>query len=330
MRYAFLKLFYDIYRFVFYPLYRFYTDELVRKGKLPFFYNLYIKNRCNHVNHHTSSLNIIFMSDIHWGANFKISPLLVKRIIQKTNTTKVFSGGDVITESDINKLSMFSLWKQFTSSYYFLGCNFYQIYGNHDNNSFCQSNIEAVFSNEEVNSLLFIGDGKRFGSGYSYYTDDTSSTTRFICLDTGKQNLDNNDYINIKKTLDSTPSNWHIIIFTHIILEWMDKCYQSKDYIIKLLMLLDDHNMNNSSKIEAILAGHIHNDYHTETNGGIPIITIGADAYGVACGKYKKSLKPFSESSFVVLSFNYLEKKVFGTRIGRGDDFCFNLPNVNV
>lgn len=100
--------------------------------------------------------------------------------------------------------------------------------------------------------------------------------------------------------------------------------YQMRLYIHRLCNLFDEHNEEESSVVELILAGHVHNDYHTTTEGGIPIITVGSDAYGVACGKYKKSLRPCHEQCINVIQINYRHGYIYNTRIGRGDDLYLN------
>ena len=101
--------------------------------------------------------------------------------------------------------------------------------------------------------------------------------------------------------------------------------YQTRVYISRLLQTFDNHNKLCKSKVEFIIAGHVHNDYKTSTEGGIPIVTVGSDAYGVACGKYKKSISPFHEQCLTVFSLNYARGKVRGIRIGRGNDITIDL-----
>ncbi len=137
--------------------------------------------------------------------------------------------------------------------------------------------------------------------------------------------MDPSDYERILEILNNTPPNWHIIVLTHLVLEWIDMRYQTRDYIFKLLQIFDNHNHLDKSKVELIIAGHVHNDYTTTTEGGIPIVTVGSDAYGVACGKYKKSIKPFHEQCMTIFSLNYSSLKVKGFRIGRGNDISIDL-----
>lgn len=313
------------YRLFIYSLYRKYTNFQVRRGRLPFYYKRYIKTISRNVNSEPYDLNFLFMSDLHWGANKKLSPLIVKDLIRNIRLKGVFSGGDVITESDSNKTAMMNLWGNFNQSFFFLGKKFYQIYGNHDNNSYKQTQPQSFFTKQEVNDFLSIGDGIRFGDGYSYFVDDLNSSSRFLCLDTGKQYMTPGDYESLMGILENTPPNWHIIVLTHLVLEWIDMRYQTRDYITKLLQIFDDHNELYKSKVELIIAGHVHNDYNTATDGGIPIVTVGSDAYGVACGKYKKSIRPFHEQCLTVLSLNYASGIIRGFRIGRGNDITIDL-----
>lgn len=199
------RIFKLFYRLFIYPQYRKYTDFQVRRGRLPFYYKRYIKTISRNVNSKPYDLNFLFMSDLHWGANYKLSPLIVKELVRNIRLKGVFSGGDVITESDTNKTAMMNLWGAFNQLFLFLGKKFYQIYGNHDNNSYKQSQPQSIFTKQEVIEFLSIGDGIRFGDGYSYYVDDLNSSSRFLCLDTGKQYMNPGDYENLVGILKNTP-----------------------------------------------------------------------------------------------------------------------------
>lgn len=319
------RIFNLFYRLLIYSPYRKFTDSIVISGRLPFYYKWHIKTIAKSVKSEPYDLIFLFLSDLHWGANYKMSPLIVKELIRYISIIRVFSGGDVITESDSNKTAMMNLWCNFNHSYLFLGKNFYEIYGNHDNNSYKQIQPQSIFTKQEVNKFLNIGDGIRFGEGYSYYVDDINSSSRFLCLDTGKQYMNPSDYESLMGILKNTPPNWHIIVMTHLILEWIEMCYKTRDYISELLQIFDNHNKFCKSKVELIIAGHVHNDYKTTTDGGIPIVTVGSDAYGVACGKYKKSIRLFHEQCMTIFTMNYTSGKTRGIRIGRGNDITIDL-----
>ena len=314
-----------LYKGTLYAIYKKYVISYRDRNKLPRCYYTYLRRIENVIASRDSNASFIFISDSHWGKNDRLSPLIVKHIINHTDVKRVFSGGDVITLSDKNKESMISLWNSFRKSFSFAEPYFYQIIGNHDDNSYQQINIKAIFSKENIISCQTIGNGIRFGSDYSFYVDDMPGKTRYICLDTGKQYLEEDDYKNVYSILKNTPPYWHIVVLSHIILEWIDSKYQCRAYIQRLIDIMDEYNTKNAAKVEMIVAGHVHNDFYTTTDGGIPIITVGSDAYGVACGKYKHTLMPYSEQCVTIFQLDYESRICFGTRIGRGEDFCYSL-----
>lgn len=316
-----------IYKNTVYALYKCYVNNYLHNGVLSCGYKCYLKKKENLFRCKNSDVAFIFFSDLHWGKNNMFSPLIIEHIVSHTGIRRVFSGGDIITYSDESKRAMLQLWDDFNLTMSSLAPNYYQIIGNHDNNSYQQKNKSAIFTKDEIISKQVVGDAERFGNGYSFYVDEQARLTRFLCLDTGKQYLEDYDYKSISNVLKHTPPNWHIIVLSHIILEWIDSKYQCRAYIQRLIDLMDDYNAKNEAKVEMIIAGHVHNDFYTTTNGGIPIITVGSDAYGVACGKYKHSLMPFSEQCITIFQLDYGSRKSYGTRIGRGEDFCYLLKD---
>lgn len=309
-----------------YAIYKKYVSLYRDKGKLPGCYCNYLRRIENTITSKDSNASFIFISDMHWGKNDRLTPLIVKHIINHTGVKRVFTGGDVITHSDESKEAMQSLWDDFNAAFSFAEPYFYQIRGNHDDNSYQQKNLSAVLCKEEILTKQTVGNAERFGNGFSFYVEDEEKKTTYLCLDTGKQFLEEDDYDSIAKVLKLIPPDWHIVVLSHIVVEWINFKYQSRPYIQRLLDLFDEHNSMNVSKIELILAGHVHNDFYTTTTGGIPIITVGADAYGVACGKYKKSLKHYDEQCVTIIMLDYENRKCYGTRIGRGEGFCYSLP----
>ena len=195
----------EVYRYTAYQLYNKYVEKCFQKGSLPLFYRIYLSRKEKLVNGRKNDVTFVFLSDLHWGANRKYSPLIVKHLIENSQARMVFSGGDIITHSDESKEAMLQLWNDYSESFSFMGDNFYQIYGNHDNNSYQQKNEDAVFSSDEIKKCQKIGDGLRIGETYSFYIDDKDSRTRYLCLDTGKQHLDETDFSLISETLKSTP-----------------------------------------------------------------------------------------------------------------------------
>lgn len=210
----------------------------------------------------------VYFTDFHYNYNARNSCQIIKRIYEKFPNTKIFFGGDVITLSEKTKKSAFLVFSRFTNLFSFCKDNFFLIYGNHDDNSHKQKNQKAAFDSSEIRNLISNGREIEFFNSYSYFIDDEKNRTRYLCLDTGKQYLTETDIAEIKHMIEDVEKGWHIIVLTHIVYEFIDKKYQSREYIKKLLDLLDNCNKSHLyGKIECIVGGHIHNDFFSETDG---------------------------------------------------------------
>ena len=146
--------------------------------------------------------------------------------------------------------------------------------------------------------------------------------TRYICLDSYLGNGRNSEVqINwLNDVLASTNSDWHIIIFVHTIYisssDYTNKIISS--FMTSVIAILDEYNsVSENAKIEAIFAGHSHEDYNTSTSAGIPIILIDCDTWQGKPLSYKGT---YQEQAFDIVTLNYIEKKIYCVRVGRGNN----------
>ena len=263
----------------------------------------------------------LFFTDFHERYNAKASSYIIKRIVSAFLDVKVFFGGDVITLSEKTKNLAKTSLNNFLEEFSFLKSNFYLIYGNHDNNSHQQKTSEAILKPDEIRRFISNGKKIEFFNDFSYFVDDEKFNTRFLCLDTGKQSLLQEEIQEIKKVLETCAKGFHIIVFTHIVYEFIEKSYQSRKYIKELLDLFDTHNKEGQhGKIECIVAGHIHNDFFGHTDGGIPIFIADSDAYLFSSNRFVRKRRHLSQQCVTAFVLDYEKRRMNAIRFGYGID----------
>lgn len=152
--------------------------------------------------------------------------------------------------------------------------------GNHDDNSYEQSDPEAVFSLRElevVNALMSAKPGSR------------------------------------------------IIVFAHIWVEWdrVARKYFPNPKTGMLLNMFDAFNARRTfgqydfsactSRVILVMGGHIHNNYMTFTDGGIPVVLSDSDSFAKSCNRSR--IIPFRQSISAVI---VQSEDILIVKIGRG------------
>jgi len=292
----------------------------------------------------------VFFTDTHWGKNVKKSPALIRHIYEFTPFTDVIFGGDVVTSHHTNLVVPMETGKEFQSAFSFLGTHFHCLYGNHDNNSDSQpGKTEYHLSEEQVFSFLQSQmTDVVYGGYYNFYYDNPATKTRIICLDTGRYY-----YAQFRDRLPETvsyaigalstvPEGWHVIMASHI---WCtDKkqsdgtyTYYLESYIKPVLKVFDDYNARlsgtyaykqqkvsydfsqASGKIEFCIGGHIHNNFLTYSDSGIPVVSVISD-YAVSPKRGTDK-----EQSVTLVVADYKNEKLNLFVVGRGSDRSIEL-----
>ena len=291
---------------------------------IPSYFNSTIQNAITKSKEYMSLVGrngdtFIFISDIHWCDNSKYSPKLIKKITDNLPIENVICGGDLInggtTEEAISDIN------EFISQMKKSAKNIYTILGNHDLNTL--DGGTKFINNEFYTFAQKISENKFvYGDDNYFYFDNSMTKTRYICLDSYLGNGRNSEVqINwLNDVLASTNSDWHIIIFVHAIYisssDYTNKIISS--FMTSVIAILDEYNsVSENAKIEAIFAGHSHEDYNTSTSAGIPIILIDCDTLQGKPLSYKDT---YQEQVFDIVTLNYIEKKIYCVRVGRGNN----------
>lgn len=283
--------------------------------------------------------SFVFISDVHWQNNARHSPALVNKAVENLNLDKIICGGDLIgggakaTNIDL-MADCVNQFKEIT--------RFYCLFGNHDNNTIGAPSTDDYFTKSESYALMqkqsdFVMD---YGEPCYFYFDNPTTKTRYICLDTGLEgsSLGAGQRDWIASTLNSTPENWHILVFAHIIYMptngyhigiTKDELYRTS-FMNTVCTMLDTFNTDNDNeKVEAIFGGHMHFDADFTTDGGIPIVLIDCDTRQtfteteIGSGVANHALGTVNEQCFDIVTVDYANSTIKCVRVGRGSDRTF-------
>lgn len=289
----------------------------------------------------------VFISDIHWDANDRNSPRLIKYILDRTNINDIISTGDLINEST-DKNEIMDVLMDCVKSFSINNKPLITTFGNHDNNGnwspeVLEEHPEYVMTQDEVFSIMqkqmedkvtFISDDCTF------YYDRLTTRTRFIFVDTKSNGTSAVASIRaVANLLGNTPENWHIILVVHQY-KTADRYTTPGVGANALLTMADLFNSRSSGsvpsygfsvdytnangKVELMLAGHLHKDDNYTSDGGIPVILIDCD-----CGsRTAQTTYPYvsgtvTEQCFDVVTIDYSTGTIKCVRIGRGIDRNF-------
>lgn len=294
----------------------------------------------------------IFITDVHWGDNHKVSPKLIEQIKQKTGVQKVFFGGDVpIAYGTAEKMMSDTI--DFNNQFRPLkrSRDLYSVIGNHDftiKSSATDSSGITLPVNEAY--ALFGREFERYTNikqnTMYYFVDNKAAKLRYIFINTeesvdptipwgvqAKISQDQADWLT-NEALD-VPAGWGIITIGHVPIHKSATSYSSKLDILK--QVFEGYNArqklditsvdgvtattdytNAGGEVVAYLCGHNHKD-QSFTDQGINYISTGCDA------KYKndaweRTSRTTSEQLFDVVFWDTTKKTLKTIRIGAGED----------
>ncbi len=295
-----------------------------------------------------------FLTDTHWGYNYKHSPALIRHLTEYTSVSKVFFGGDVITEHSANTVTPVQLGLDFQASFSFLGPHFYCVFGNHDNNSDGQPYKTVVHLTEEqvcsfLQSHMTELDRKE---GYNFYFDDPETKTRYIGLDTGRYHyaiFRSNCTETAKfliEALSDVPENWHVITVSHI---WADykkrngvEVSEFSPFYDLFLNIIHDFNARKTGTFtyqkqsvdydftesrayaECCIGGHTHLNSILRSRDELPVVLIGKDS--MKRNYITPTEGTLREQCVAVFVFDYNQRKIKLFYVGYGDDQTIDFP----
>lgn len=265
----------------------------------------------------------VFLSDIHWENNEKHSPALIKAVTSTLPIENTVFGGDTFNGG--TQAAMVEIMNDVRQRFVKASPHFLSVYGNHDGN---QLDGGVAFTNDEF--YTYMQKQADYYVTYEapcyYYMDNETTKTRYIVLDTRTTtpSTASAQLAWLQTITASAGAGWHFIVFCHVIF-YPDSggsltdptTWVMSQFMTDVLAALDAVNTGGSSKVEAIFGGHCHQDYNTQTQGGIPIVLIDCDTKQTSSGN-PQTAGTVNEQCLDIVTVNYSSETITCARIGRG------------
>lgn len=286
-----------------------------------------------------------FITDTHWTSNAQYSPALINYLADKLDAYHVVFGGDVIVRYQETKqagLNEINSFYNALEGYSKIGekLKIFTTLGNHDRNgSSNQPNRnERLTEQEAYDAYLKRVEGwgvtEKGNPNHSYY-DDAANKVRYVQFYfAGSQyGMMEDGYVDSSfewaaEKIKELDSDWTVVLFTHGYFcgsEGTENEITEKDLEIQKKVL--DLKAEADADIAIWITGHNHeyrNVVLTSSDGqtSLRLISLNADAYthSNSGASYKMKLGSISEQSFNFIQVDPINKNVYLTRVGAGND----------
>ena len=281
-----------------------------------------------------------YLTDSHWIGNAQYSPALVNYLAEKLNARHMVFGGDLIHKYNPNKekainLEVNSFYNALTS-YTKAGesLRIMTTLGNHDRNYASNNTNRALRFSEKEAYELYMKRMEGWGvtveddPNVSYY-DDTANKVRYIqfFFTDSRFNMPEDSNVDramawAEEQIKALDADWTVVLFTHGFytgekgsdLEFTEK---TKEVANRMLTLQKEA----AAEIAAWIVGHNHQDRNEvlmseDGNTKLRVISCSSDGYLSQANTAK-------EQSFSFFQLDTVNKKLYMTRIGAGDDAVF-------
>lgn len=250
----------------------------------------------------------LWYTDAHWPTNSKISPALLKYLVEYTSMNKVNFGGDIVGDPNPHNHENTKYvyeWRKMIAGI----PNHHSVYGNHDvcHRSVNVNNIAYAQLLADEESMNMVVGGESY-----YYIDNPAEKTRYLYLayltagagftdtETANEMMAQGKFIT--DALMNVKEGWHVVAISH---RWYQYTRDSNNqitieggrvpyYEAEILRVFDAYNSratahtganyivpcdftNAKGKVEFCIGGHCHLDYDFTSDGGIPVILTASD-----------------------------------------------------
>lgn len=303
------------------------SRTVLNGGYLPDYWLEYLQQRSDDlytINENIGShgCSFAFFTDQHTPHNFRKTPLILKWLKENTYINHFISGGDFLTEYD-NIDTLLYYTRNFAKSLSRLKVR--HVRGNHDNNGMSSSGIVLGTEKYYADFIKPLEKEIIVEPGNTYYYEKLEAQKIIIFyLDTGDFNtslsIDFSIQINwMQNIIQNLSSEWSVLVIQHIIFDGKDAEDNPKiyDYAQQTIDCLN--NITNCNVI-ALIGGHTHFDYSLISSKGYPIIVTTCDASGPQDSRLTRIEGTTTEQAFDIFNIDTLNKKIYITRIGTGED----------
>ena len=269
----------------------------------------------------------LFLTDVHLRyqnralKNAGFSAAIAKQVIDRCNIGMLVFGGDAISSGYTSQADVIDALTDFRYYYSNIWEHVYAVDGNHDTGSNGKDETGGAWdtlNSTVVFDILAADKLRQYNSVYlagSYYIDNVACSIRYIFL---WHNAVNNytDMSWLASVLNSTPSGYTIVVFTHYSLSddsTIDPKLSNTGRVIDTL-----NAYTGSATIACVIGGHIHSvSSAVYTAKGYPVISCYSDLYDVEnSGRTKGNT---SEQSMQVVQIDTINKKITLMGVGFAD-----------
>lgn len=317
----------------------------------------------NNLQENPDTFSFIFITDIHLQHNTKHFIPLIKELINNCGINDVLGGGDWVTawltDAD-GKQGLRDDYDELTEL--FEGIPLIKTIGNHDwawgsQNQYSLTEDEAYdwFYKDDIEKSGAVRNDNGDPTTY-FYKDDAENKVRYISLNDMdyEVNADENGLVQdgtnktwyytmsdeqiewLKNTALKLPDNdWDCVIFSHLAI-WNTT---EAGYNCDVVELRDDVRAvvegfktktgdfaDYKGDFIGWFSGHSHFDdmlYYSDNGSFVNVISDGDTTVSSEPG-ISREMNTVNEQSFQVVTVDKSNKRVYCTRIGAGDDRCFN------
>ena len=292
--------------------------------------------------------SFIFITDTHVEVNYCNSPALIKHILEHTGVKKLFHGGDIMNGQQTHQLGI-EMIRKWQSLFPFV--NTMYVRGNHDTNSSWAQPEEsgAWFTDAEAYSLLVknVESIVNTNKNLYYYIDNPSQKIRYFFLDSSwptdatnwEGDMHYNDQLEwLENKSKEVGNEWSILVIQHIVYSNSTWDKESQKVVAafesslmqrlhaKLDSMYDDPTC---PVIIGVLGGHTHYDWSSTSSKGYPIIVSDSDSSNAPDENgndkpWKRPQGTTDEQCFDVVHIDTANRKIYMTRVGRGDNREFS------
>ena len=310
------------------------------------FWKKYLKTKKTDVSQAVASLGdhgdaFVFFTDYHYPvSDYKTYGFsYLPSIINEIGVNKVIFGGDILQQHP--KAEAIEILQQFKRD--FGGMEIYNIVGNHENNVYADE--EDHLTDSDIYEILYrsmgLEDRTEMNPGMYYYFDNKPQKIRYICLNThtsgAEWRADKAQAEWFIRTLDETPSGYHIVVVTHMYFLLQKGELFTSSIGMSIQKLLDDYVNRQKGKwngfiydfsycqatVACVLTGHTHNDYDVMSDAGYPVIGTMCDAQwgsNQLVERADSATGKIDEHAFDVICIDTKAQTVRAIRIGYGKD----------
>lgn len=300
----------------------------------------------NAINAGKSGDTFVFITDLHWPANTKHSPMLVNDIIKNCPVSRVVLNGDYENSTSIVGLAC-QIIRDCIGSFMYPDVKTHVNIGNHEFNDPGANKPEQRLSNDQAWALVVSPQFEIHPANYyvaseniGFYIDNNEIKRRYFFIPCNYgSNIDWRINAWFGKALEEIPDGFDVVVFSHMATAKDGGTTVISSAFTYIAAMIDAYNTRSTytysgleldytdatGEVIAVFSGHTHEDEDTTTPEGTPIICTTTDNYAQEESGVTRTAGTIDEQAFDVVTIDKEHNKIKLTRIGFGSDREFNI-----